>query len=553
MKKINCFLIVCIFNLFSFAQVHPGQTNDKRIENLASLSKVWGFLKYYHPNVAKGNYNWDEQLLNLIPQIEKAEGKEALSKIYLQWIAGLGDLKQCKSCKIDLKEKYFDNNLNLSWIDDANTFTAELSQKLRYIESNRFQGKNFYVTKTSVDNIQITNEPKYTDFEFPERNLRLLSLFRYWNIVEYFFPYKYQTDQNWNAVLLEMIPKFLNAESATAYHLVMLETVIKLDDTHANFYTNHIGNFFGTKSLPIFFNLVENQITITGFPYRAGTEWDGLKTGDIIEEIDNNNVLKTLSERKKYIHGSNQNAKARNYDYLVLSSSTDSVNLKLSRNDQVFYKKVKLLEGNKFIGKINVNTKKYYIDENNIGYIDLALLEIKDQDEMMQKLNSAKAIMIDVRNPNLAPFRIASRLITKDKEYAKIVKPDLSYPGKFIWEKPLINTPIKNEFYAGKVVLIVNQQTQSSSEFRTMLLQSGDNVTTVGNQTAGADGDVSKAEFIGYKPVMSGLGVFYPDGTPTQRTGVKVDIAVYPTIKGIQEGKDELMEAAKNICWKTKS
>ena len=546
MDKIKWVLFFCYFSFLSFGQNQSiDKTDKKKVENLASLAKIWGFLKYYHPNVAKGSFNWDEQLLEVLPKAEKATTREELSKIYLDWIVGLGDLKGCQSCENDVKKKYFEKNLDLSWMDDSDTFTTELSQKLRYIESNRFQGKNFYVTTTSRDNIQITNEPEYKNFEFPGRNLRLVSLFRYWNIVEYFFPYKYQTDQNWDAVLTEMIPKFLNAENTTMYHLAMLETVIKLDDTHANFYTNEIGNFFGTRSLPVFFNLIENQIVITGFPYHAGIDWNGLKTGDIIDDIDNNNVLKTVSERTKYIHGSNQNTKARNYDYLVLGSSKDSVNLKLKRNDHVFYKKVKLLEGNKFIGKIQSNTKKYFIDENNIGYIDLALLEMKDQDEMMQKLNSAKALIIDIRNPNFIPLRIARRLIRINKEYAKIVKPDLSYPGRFIWEKPLINTPIKNEFYAGKVILIVNEQTQSSSEFMTMLLQSGDNVTTLGSQTAGADGDVSKAEFIGYKAVMSGLGVFYPDESATQRTGVKIDITVYPTIKGIQEGRDELMKAAK--------
>ena len=78
-----------------------------------------------------------------------------------------------------------------------------------------------------------------------------------------------------------------------------------------------------------------------------------------------------------------------------------------------------------------------------------------------------------------------------------------------------------------------------------MLLQSGKNVTTIGSQTSGADGNVSKIEFLGFESGMSGLGVFYPDKTETQRVGVKIDIQVLPTIKGIQEGRDEVLEKAK--------
>ena len=89
------------------------------------------------------------------------------------------------------------------------------------------------------------------------------------------------------------------------------------------------------------------------------------------------------------------------------------------------------------------------------------------------------------------------------------------------------------------------------AEYTTMFFQTGDNVTTIGSQTAGADGNVSKIQFLGFKSYISGLGVFYPDGTETQRKGVKVDIEVRPTIKGIQEGRDEVLEAAKEYLNKS--
>ena len=47
--------------------------------------------------------------------------------------------------------------------------------------------------------------------------------------------------------------------------------------------------------------------------------------------------------------------------------------------------------------------------------------------------------------------------------------------------------------------------------------------------------------------MISGKGVFYPDGSPSQRVGVKIDYKIYPTIKGISAGKDELMDKAMEI------
>lgn len=43
---------------------------------------------------------------------------------------------------------------------------------------------------------------------------------------------------------------------------------------------------------------------------------------------------------------------------------------------------------------------------------------------------------------------------------------------------------------------------------------------------------------------ISGIGVYYPDGTETQRIGIVPDIEVKPSIEGIRNWKYELLEKA---------
>jgi C-terminal processing protease CtpA/Prc len=50
-----------------------------------------------------------------------------------------------------------------------------------------------------------------------------------------------------------------------------------------------------------------------------------------------------------------------------------------------------------------------------------------------------------------------------------------------------------------------------------------------------------------HKAKISGIGVYYLDGRETQRIGIVPDIEVKPTIKGIREGRDELLEKAIEI------
>ncbi|MEJ0054647.1 MAG: hypothetical protein WDN75_02785 [Bacteroidota bacterium] len=47
--------------------------SPSKIEDLALLGKVWGFLKYYHPKIAEGEYNWDYELLRVMPKIVSSQ------------------------------------------------------------------------------------------------------------------------------------------------------------------------------------------------------------------------------------------------------------------------------------------------------------------------------------------------------------------------------------------------------------------------------------------------------------------------------------------------
>ncbi len=548
-KKTKSNAVKKIILIFILIVSHFGFSQELvKVENLSSLCKIWGFLKYYHPNVAKGDFNFDEQLLTILPKIEQAKNKEELSKLYLDWIKSLGTVKVCKTCNEFTNKKYFDKNFDLSWTQSTETFTNELRNKLKYIENNRFQGNSYYVTSTNIGNIEIKNEPKYDNFEFPNENYRLLGLFKFWNTIEYFYPYKYLTNQNWNEVLNEMIPKFINAKNATEYHLAMLEAVVKLDDSHGVFKTEFTTEYFGTKFIPAKLKIIDDKAIVTGFRNDSLSKINDLRIGDIIEKINEKTINDILNERLKYIAGSNHNSKLRDCYYTIINGNTDSVKVSLNRNGKL-YDKIIYRYHFDLIFKKNSKNEKYKFLENNIGYIDMSAIDMKDVDQTMKKLENTKAIIIDIRNyPNFIPYSIANYLNSEKKPFVKTNIPDLKYPGKFIWKEYATAGKNNKEYFKGKVVLLVNEETQSRAEYSVMCLQTANNVITIGSQTAGADGDMSYIEFVGgYKSVMSGTGVYYPDGTITQRKGVKVDIEILPTIKGIQEGKDEVLEKAIEI------
>ena len=71
------------------------------------------------------------------------------------------------------------------------------------------------------------------------------------------------------------------------------------------------------------------------------------------------------------------------------------------------------------------------------------------------------------------------------------------------------------------------------------------NSTFIGSQTAGADGAGAVFDIInGIETEMTGVGFYYPNRKEVQRIGIIPDIKVKPTIDGIKNGKDELLERA---------
>lgn len=536
-------IICCILLNVNFSYAQDKQ-NDS-ILNEALFCKVWGFLKYYHPNVANGKFDWDEQFLTQLPLIQNAKNKQEINSIYNKWIEGLGKVAVCKSCNDDIiNSKYFTRNLDLSWLESEHYFSTAVIEKLQFIKNNRYQGKPFYVGKMATGNIEILNESPPKNESFPDTNTRLLSLSKFWNTVDYFFPYKYLTDKKWDDVLVEMIEKFDACKNEVAYEMAMLETVAKTDDSHGLFKTMNTVDYFGTSFFPAKIKLIEGKAIITSIPNDSLGKVNGLRVGDIILQFDEKNIQSIIKDKSKYLSGSNINSKLRGTHMFLSNGSEKTVKVLLVRDHQRIEKTVSRYPYDA-IYDTEVTPEKYRIIDKSIGYVDMAQLEMKDVDKMMEHFKDTKGMIIDLRNyPRFIPYVLAGRFITEKKDFVSIAEPDLSYPGRFKFAKNQTITPLK-KYHPGKIVLLVDENTQSRAEYSAMLLQAGDNVITLGSQTAGADGNVSLINFSSkYKSYLSGTGIYYPDGTDTQRKGIKIDIEVRSTIIGIQSGKDEVLDKA---------
>jgi C-terminal processing protease CtpA/Prc len=533
--------------------------DKKQIENLELLGRIWGFLKYYHPNIGTGNYNWDYELFRVLPTYQKATTNTERDNVLLSWIDSYGKIEPCKKCKQVSEDAFL--KPDLKWIS-AGHISKSLSQKLQYIQKNRHQGEHYYVgTMPGVGNPEFKNENSYADMPYPDEGFRLLSVYRYWNMINYFFPYKHLMDKNWNTTLSEYIPKFLNAKNELDYELAAIKMIGDIKDTHANLWggNNKIQEQRGNYYAPFHVKFVENQLVVDDLFDDEKSKTSGLQIGDIITHINGKSVDNIVQEANSLYPASNQPTRLRDISFNILRSKDSSMSLKVSSSGRSIDKTIDLylskdIEG--YYTWYKKRTERSFKKLNNdIGYITLQNITKEDINSLKDEFKGTKGIIVDIRNypSEFVPFTLGNYLNKNRAPFVKFTQVNPDHPGEFVFRDGHKVGISRGWTYKGeKVIVLVNEISQSQAEYTAMAFKAGDRTTIIGSTTAGADGNVSSISLPGgMRTAISGIGVYYPDGTETQRVGIVPDIEVKPTIEGIKDGRDELMEKAIELIQKS--
>lgn len=521
------------------------ELNEQKIKDLALLGRIWGFLKYHHPKIAKGNYNWDYELFRILPDYLNVIDHRQRNEMLLNWINKYGHIHECGTSLATSENALV--TPDLSWIE-KNDISSELRELLYKIYSNRHQGSQFYAKIAPYfGNPLFTNEKMYETMAPTDAGFQLLSLFRCWNMVYYFYPYKQLTDKNWDSVLKEYIPRFIKAESRLSYELTTALLIGEICDSHA--YPLGIWKEMealkGAKQVPAQLLFVEDRLIVKEYYAESGE----LGKGDIITRIEGKPVEAIVDSMLPYYSASNKITKKRDITNDILRTNKDSILIEYNSSGELRERVIPVVDRNKWMSfrfkKDTVQSLK--LIGNDIGYINLSTFQKKDISVMKQKFIHTKGIIIDIRNypPGFVINSLCPYFTTGATPYLRYSQGNPNTPGEFVYLPyfELINP--SEEHYPGKLIIIVNEETQSRAECMAMAFQARGNTTVIGSTTAGALGNPTLMILPGILGTQfTGNMTHYPDGRETERVGIIPDIEVKPTIKGIRAGRDELLEKA---------
>ena len=539
--------------------------SDLQVQNLSTLARVWGFLKYHHPAVTTGTRNWDYDLFRVMPQVLAAGSGDAALSAITSWIGGLDAPQPCTNCA-KLEPTGLHLAPDLSWIFDEPAIGRDLSQALQNIHRNRIpQSAQFYVSLIpGVGNPSFDHERSYSTLKLPDAGYQLLALFRFWNMVQYFYPNRTimsdgqaGSENYWRQVLLDSIPRIALAADSLAYQQEMMRFIARINDTHANLWSSiAVRPPIGTCYLPVDVRFVEENPVVLRNTAITAAQGSGLLAGDVIRKLGGVSVTDLVAKWTPLYADSNQAARLRDMGQYLTRGACGTVSVEIERDGRI----LNLLPDR--VPAAAVDFSSTYVHDRpgdafqmlspDVAYLKLSSVKVADSARYIQSAAGTKGLIIDIRNypSEFVVFSLGSLLVSKPVNFVRFTEGDVTNPGAFYWSPPLGLTP-QQPHYSGKVVILVDEVTQSSAEYTTMAFRTAPGAMVIGSTTAGADGNVSTVPLpAGLSSYISGIGVFYPDNTPTQRVGIVPDIVVAPTIAGIRAGRDELLEEAiRQINW----
>ncbi|MEM6701193.1 MAG: S41 family peptidase [Acidobacteriota bacterium] len=538
----------------------PKALSETQVERVAELIEVWGFVKAHHPKVLRGEVHWDFELLRALGELWRKPMAAVEHRRWMaSWLEELGLPERCDSCKPP------DGDVHLptrhDWIFNEERLGSELTAALVKIHAGRLpEGGSVYVRlNPGVGNPDFGGEQAYAHLDFVDAGFRLLALARLWDVVERWFPYRDLIDTPWPEVLRAAIPRFAAELDGSGYKLELLRVIAEIRDTHANLWSGVSERPpTGDCSVDAGVRFLRDEATVWALPSsEAGKPVAaGLEIGDVVTHLDGRSVAELVAEWSPVYAASNVPTRLRDIgrslglgecdagtvwtvERRTERGSKEAIDVELVRSRR----KTTGLPGGFTHDRAGETIQDLGAD---VLYVKLSSVKQGDGQRIVEAAAGKKALVVDLRNYPSAfmVFELGGRLVKKNSPFARFTSADLGNPGAFRYGPSLFLSPLQPSF-DGPVAVLVDEVSQSSAEYTAMALSADDDAVVVGSMTAGADGNVSPLALPGgQRTMISGIGVFYPDKTPTQRIGIVPDIEVIPTPEGLRDGRDEVLEAA---------
>lgn len=534
--------------------------SDLQRDSLYKLGKVWGFVKYHHPDPAAGTVDWDSVLFDVLPDLMAATSPAQANDVLADWLAGypftVGSDATAESWR-QLQAQYGDFSLDTAWISDRSFLGEAVCQYLERLDQTYVgeRANGYAAFSAEVPGVDFSRERDWK-FRADDDGVKLLALYRFWNAFSYYAPNVNITPVDWDQALREGIDEMLDAGDRTAYMKALGSLSSKTGDAHVAMVDDTLSLycFYGSHFLRCSFLVIDGQVVVQ----YCDEKETSLHPGDVILAIDGTPMADRIAELSHYFALPEPDKFGKTLAIPLLSTHGPTARVTVLRGGQQLELTVQTT--NHLFAPENP-WKNGTLENGQIGYIDPAALQEGDVETLMESFSGTRGLIVDLRQyPSVfLPYLLGEYLVPEPTQFATLTLPNPALPGSYFRQDSFYTGAGTLQAtgetgapsyppYTGKVVLLMNENSISQSEFTIMALRQSPRAVVVGSPSVGADGNAVSLKLPGnVRSSFTGMGVYGPDGEATQRVGLQPDVTCLPTVGGLRNGQDELMNKAIEI------
>lgn len=389
---------------------------DEQTERLETICLVWGFSKYYNDRIRQGERDWNYDLFRILNRTYNQKDRTSFNRALAECIP---------SSKASGKDKYSrpDNNdsiisqLSFDWMA-RERLGRSLFKKLKQMREEQhgsalmsvsYQNSNDEIIQERV--VLFKNESAYPDISPNDDGHRMLTLFRFWNMMYYFHPYIGHFEKRWRELLPEFIRIFAKARDRKSFDTACARLVFAMKDSHTLPYgleTNIDGELLWKNNnyLPVEAVMADScRILITRINAENYPN-DGILPGDYITGVNGRSVYDIRKDADKYNHFASLSADQ--YAPAYISFPGKSVTYTVERDGDIrdirindfmdYWERYRAMED---------NTPSTYTCGDGMVYVNLGTINADSLAKVLNNNIASKAIIFDMRGI-LSIFRLFS-------------------------------------------------------------------------------------------------------------------------------------------------
>ena len=335
---------------------------------------------------------------------------------------------------------------------------------------------------------------------------------------------------------------------------IVAQTLLDLNDSHTVFIPPRRPE---TISYGWQMQMIGDKCYVVAVKPGSDAEAKGLKEGDLILAVERFKPTRKEFWKMSYYYNTLSPRPGLRLQVQSPGGQTRELELKAKvKSGQIVRDLTRELEINDYIREIEDDYRagrhRYYENIDGAFVWKMPAFDLSEDgvDEMMGKAKKASALILDLRGngggAQTTLLRLIGNFFDKDLKVADVKERKET--------KPLIAKTRGKSAYTGKLVVLIDSESGSSSELFARVIQLEKRGTVIGDVSAGAvmrarsyPHDLGASTLVGFAVIITNADVIMPDGKSLENVGVNPDELLEPTAEDMAAHRDPVLARAAEL------